>query len=427
VPRILESSPGSTRLTALRLLATSAALAGVTACSGSHDSTPAGPAPQVLTRLVISLPSDTIQVGETYSATATGFDQAGKPMTVDVPAWSTDLPAVASVNASGIVTGVGPGLTTLNARIGAKQGYTALTVIPVPVARVSLTPAAPTVNIGLTLQLSVALLDGNGNTLTGRAVAWTSSDSSKATVSATGLVTAFAAGAVTITATCEGIAAQVVITVPQRPVGVASVALTPPLASLLVGRTLQLVVALKDSSGNSLPGRSVVWTSSAPDVATVSSTGLVAALGPGTTTITATADAASATATIAVDNDLAIAIAKPDSVKPVGDTVHVWATIGTLHGLVTVVATVTPAVGYYDTPLVATDVGKIVPQIAWLGQIVIHDLKTGDYQLVVSVTDSTGRDAAQSVTFHHHYGHEGGGTPPPGRKQFVPPPPRRIP
>jgi hypothetical protein len=412
---------------ALQRLAASAAFAGLAACGGSHDSTPTGPAAQVLTRLVVSLPSDTIQVGETYSASAAGFDQAGKPMTVQGTAWSTDEPGVASVNATGIVTGVAPGLTTLNARVGAKLGYTALTVIPVPVARVSMSPATATVNIGLTVQLSAGVLDASGNALAGRAVAWTSSDPSTATVSPSGLVTALAAGAVTVTALCEGISAQAVITVPQRLVQVASVAVSPPLASLLVGRTLQLAATLTDSAGNRLPGRTATWTSSAPDVATVSDGGLVAAVAPGTTTITAAADGVSASATIAVDNDLAIAIARPDTLRPVGDTVLVWATVGSLHGLVSVLATVAPAVGPYEAQLVYTDVGKVAPSFAWLGQIVIHDLKTGDYQLVVSVTDSTGRDAVGSVKFHHHYGHEGGGTPPPGRKQFVPPPPRRVP
>src|SRR4029077_18409729 len=55
-----------------------------------------------------------------------------------------------------------------------------------------------------TLQLSATLTDANGNVLTGRTVTWSSSNTSAATVSTSGLVTALAQGSATITATSEG-------------------------------------------------------------------------------------------------------------------------------------------------------------------------------------------------------------------------------
>jgi hypothetical protein len=408
----------------LRLSAITAALAGLSACSGSHDSVPTAPAEQVLTRVVISLPSDTIQVGQSYSATAAGFDQTGKPMSIQSPTWTTDSPVVASVSASGVVLGLTPGLTTVNAIVGATQGYRAVTVIPVPVARVSVTPAADTVNIGLTVQLSAALLDAGGNALTGRTIAWTSSDAAKATVSPVGLVTALAAGVVSITATCEGISAPAVITVPEFVVGVSQIDVSPPVGSLLLGQTLQLDAILTDTAGNTVPGRAVTWSSSAPGVATVSATGLVRGTGSGTATITAAVDLASATATISVSSDLAISIARPDSARPVGDTLFVQALVATVHGIASIVASILPAVGYFDTPLVFSSVGK---GPAWNCHILIQDLKAGDYQLVVTVTDSIGTVSTGSVNFHHDYGHEGGKGPSPGKKRLLPPPPRRRP
>src|SRR2546425_931663 len=48
------------------------------------------------------------------------------------------------------------------------------------------------------------------------------------------------------------------------PVPVASVALSPAVASVLVGATLQLTALVQDSSGNPLPGRSITWASSSP-------------------------------------------------------------------------------------------------------------------------------------------------------------------
>lgn len=75
---------------------------------------------------------------------------------------------------------------------------------------------------------------------------------------------------------------------------VASVSLSPGSANLLVGvedtTTLSKIVitpTVKDASGNVLSGRSITWSSSAQSVATVNSTGVVSAVGPGTASISA--------------------------------------------------------------------------------------------------------------------------------------------
>src|SRR3989441_1740364 len=55
---------------------------------------------------------------------------------------------------------------------------------------------------------------------------------------------------------------------------VVSVTVSPAAPSVLVGATAQLTATPKDANGNPLTGRTVTWASSAPAVATVSSTGL---------------------------------------------------------------------------------------------------------------------------------------------------------
>src|SRR6185295_4046668 len=57
---------------------------------------------------------------------------------------------------------------------------------------------------GATRQLSAVTKDAQGNTLSGRALIWTSDNQAVATVSATGLVSAISAGTATISATSEG-------------------------------------------------------------------------------------------------------------------------------------------------------------------------------------------------------------------------------
>jgi hypothetical protein len=67
-------------------------------------------------------------------------------------------------------------------------------------AEVRVSPGTSSVLPGRTLQLSALVLDADGNLLSGRGVTWSSSNTSFATVSETGLVTGVAEGAVTITA-----------------------------------------------------------------------------------------------------------------------------------------------------------------------------------------------------------------------------------
>jgi hypothetical protein len=67
---------------------------------------------------------------------------------------------------------------------------------------------------------------------------------------------------------------------------VASVTVSPASSSVYMNSTQQLSATLRDSSGNIVTGRTVAWTSSAPQVATVSASGLVTAVSPGSATIT---------------------------------------------------------------------------------------------------------------------------------------------
>src|SRR5437899_10939979 len=109
---------------------------------------------------------------------------------------------------------------------------------PKPVASVTVSPTSASVLQGQTLQLTATIKDSAGNVLSGRAVTWTSSDASVATVSSSGLVGAVAAGSVTITATSEGRSGTGAIVGANTPV--ASVVVSPASAGVLVGGTVQL-------------------------------------------------------------------------------------------------------------------------------------------------------------------------------------------
>lgn len=81
----------------------------------------------------------------------------------------------------------------------------AVSAATVPVASVTVSPAAVSITVGATQQFSATLKDASGNTLTGRAVTWSTSSVAIASVNAsTGLATGVAAGTATISATSEG-------------------------------------------------------------------------------------------------------------------------------------------------------------------------------------------------------------------------------
>lgn len=113
-----------------------------------------------------------------------------------------------------------------------------------------------------------------------------------------------------------------------NPAPVASVAVSPATANLLVGvvdsTTLGTVViapTVKDASGNVLSGRTITWSSSAPAVATVSSTGSVSAVGPGTASIMASSGGQSGQVSVTVTRPAVDTI----KVTPLASTIKVGA------------------------------------------------------------------------------------------------------
>lgn len=185
------------------------------------------------------------------------------------------------------------------------------------VGTVEVTPNTASREVGETVQLGAAVKDTDGNLMSGQSVTWTSSANNIATVSTSGLVTAASLGSATISASAGGKTGNATITVIPEPI--ASISITPVDDTLLEGETVQLVPTMRDQAGNVVTGRTISWTSTAPNVATVNSSGLVTAVTDGLATITAGAEGRSATATIRVLGPCNTALAAAISV---GQTVN---------------------------------------------------------------------------------------------------------
>jgi uncharacterized protein YjdB len=155
------------------------------------------------------------------------------------------------------------------------------------------------VRLGKSNTLQVELRDASGNKLTGRKALWSSFNPNVAAVDANGVVTGVGLGTTLITCRADGATAQTNILV--QPV-VASVVLFPSPASIPVGSTRALTVAVTDKSGLAIAGRTIAFSSSNPSVATINSSGTVVGVTVGRAVITAQAvqDQVNGTATVDV-------------------------------------------------------------------------------------------------------------------------------
>jgi uncharacterized protein YjdB len=248
---------------------------------------------RVVAAVTVTPASRTLVPGDTLVLSAQATDAADAPIDGRPVSWLSTNDAIATVNASGAVLAVGPGTVTIRATVDGKSGEASLTVtapVPPPVARVELTPLSLTLGVGGSATLIAKAFDAAGHELSARSTTWASRDSSIVEVDSSGKLLAKAAGTTLVSAIVDGHLAEAPASVTVSPATVASIAVTPVGFVLDLGQTRQLTAIVLDASGNRLTDRVVTWSSDSPDVATVSSSGLVSATGYGYATITATSE-----------------------------------------------------------------------------------------------------------------------------------------
>src|SRR5690242_7383218 len=106
-----------------------------------------------------------VLVGGTIQLAATTLDSLGNVLTGRTVTWSSGSTGMATVSASGLVTGVTAGPVTISATSEGRTGTAALTVSTVPVATVTVAPPSLSLQVGQTGQLTATARDANGNTL----------------------------------------------------------------------------------------------------------------------------------------------------------------------------------------------------------------------------------------------------------------------
>lgn len=280
----------------------------ITATSEGVDGTASVEVADPVATVDVSPDPLTLAVLETHQMSATLKDAGGHTLTNRPITWRSEDTAIATVDASGIVTAKDAGVVNITATAEGVTGSAQVTVENV-VASVEVTPANPTIEVTDTLQLTAIAKNSRGAVVSGRSVTWTSSNPSVVQVDGSGLIEGLEGGTATITAQVDNVTgtAQVTVDNPVR-----TVELSPASTSVEVTHTAQLTAVLKDKGGNVVTGRTINWTSSASSIASVDANGQVTGQQGGTATITAEADGATGTADITVTAPVRALVVTPN-------------------------------------------------------------------------------------------------------------------
>jgi len=273
----------------------------VLACSGDGGDGQTSPQTATAVAVVNVVVSRTsLAIGETATASASGLDQNGRPVTLSDLRWSSTNAGVLTVSASGLVTGLSVGSAEVVAVAGGRQGSAAVTVTaPAPVTCrldlvVSGLPNAVSANVTVTGP------GGFSQILIGSR-SFASLSPGEYVVAATkvsdGTFAYNPAPEIQNLNIGAGATLQAIVAYNKQ---VPSLVISPSTAAKFVGDTLLLKATLVDAQGAAIATGTTAWSSDAPSVLSFDSPGVAHAHAVGSANVTATAQGVSSTTRITV-------------------------------------------------------------------------------------------------------------------------------
>ncbi len=180
-----------------------AGVALLVACGdGSSGVTP--PPAAVVSRVDVSAATTALTPSQTVQFSAVARTSSGTVVSSAQPVWTSTAPNVATVNASGVVTGVAAGSATIRATVGTASGTLDVSVTSGAgvLATVVVNAQDRTILLGQLTQATVSGRDAQGGTvaLGTRVVTWSTSNASIATITSAGVVTGVGVGTVSLQA-----------------------------------------------------------------------------------------------------------------------------------------------------------------------------------------------------------------------------------
>ena len=145
-----------------------------------------------------------VNANQQFTATATYSDGTTANVSSSA-AWSSSVPSVASINATGLATGLAGGSTNVSATFSGVSGTASLTVTAKTITAIAVTPSTANILLGDSQQYTATATysDGSQANVTDSA-AWAVSDSNVATINSSGLASGIGLGSTGITASLGG-------------------------------------------------------------------------------------------------------------------------------------------------------------------------------------------------------------------------------
>ncbi len=321
-------------------------------------------------------------------------------MRVDAPTWSSSAPAIASVSQQGEVVGLAAGTATILAEHGGKRASAIVTVTAPRVAHVVISPEAPAIEVGTTLQLTATVQSQGGTRLPDRLVTWQVLDSTLATISSSGLVRATSPGTVTVRATSEGVSGTQQLRITRAATSVARVSITPAVTRVVVGDTVAFSATAVDGSGRPVSDQPVEWLltiAAGNDAASLSNDGVLVTRGPGRVVVQARAEGIVGTQTIDIvellDPGITVSFGAPLEGATVGDTLIIVADVNHEYPL----ARVTADVMDVRQEMQLERVGR--GALAWVARLDLRLVRFGEHTARVTAIDEQGGMGRGTIRF----------------------------
>ena len=287
-----------TAATVLSVVVPIACALTVVSCGGDSGTAPGIKGTARVATIGFDRSIDSVEVQRTSTITPSFFDATGSPTTPTSTMWTTGDTTVATVSSAGVVTGKRVGTTYVVLNAGGPSLSLPVVVLPPAVATITFATTSFTLTEGDTLTIPAPhVVDRTGAVVSGRMPTYSSS-ASNVTVSATGLVTAVAAGSATVTATID--TAHTSLTFTVLPAQIGQVKLIPSAIFTGIGNIVSTQASAFSLAGQQLQSRTYSYRILNPSVATVSQTGVVSGVGSGTTTMVVTTGTGSVSVPISV-------------------------------------------------------------------------------------------------------------------------------
>jgi uncharacterized protein YjdB len=257
-------------------LATGVAAGNVTiqAAEGSiHGSTTLTVNPVLVSLTVTADLAIDINTTTQFSATGNFSDGSAQDYT-QLVSWSSPG-AVASIDSTGLATGLSLGTVTVTASVGSISGSASLQVTAPTLLSILVTPDNGSIPVGISQSFTATGVFSNGDTQDLAAAVWSSSDATKVPIDSSGSAQTLGVATVSISATYGSVTGSTSFTV--LPAALVSIGLSPSNSSIALGTTLQLTPVGSFTDGSTQTLSPVLWNSDDPTVAFVSvnGTGLV--------------------------------------------------------------------------------------------------------------------------------------------------------